>query len=137
MSPAERRRLIAEAAERLVDVPFRLGGRDRAHGLDCVGVVVTALAACVDGPIAVPPYAMRRTHLRPFDRRAEEHGLQPASGRRAAGDILVYRVGTAQFHAAIVLDDVRIVHAHAGLRRVVSGPVPSEWALVRQWRLLT
>lgn len=137
MSPPAMGARIAAAAAQLEGTPFRLGGRDPAGGLDCVGLVVAALAACGHGPVAVPPYAMRRTHLQPFDRLAAAHALRPVVDDLLAGDVLACRVGAAQFHAAIVLDRARLVHAHAGLRRVVAGPMPSDWNIVRHWRLLT
>jgi cell wall-associated NlpC family hydrolase len=137
MSEADAGPLIAAAAVALTGVPFRAGGRDPARGLDCVGVVLTALSACGAGPATVPAYTMRRTHLRPFDGLAAEHGLRAADGRMQPGDVLVCRVGPAQFHAAIAVADGRIVHAHAGLRRVVCTPLPPDWTVLRHWRYLT
>lgn len=137
MSRADTGPLIAAAAMDLAGVPFRQGGRDPASGLDCVGVVLTALSVCDAGPIAVPPYTLRRTHLRPFDGLAADHGLSAVDGSPRAGDVLVCRVGPAQFHAAIALTDARIVHAHAGLRRVVCTALPPDWTVVRHWRRIT
>ena len=78
---------------------------------------------------------MRRTQLTPFDRLATGQGLRDVSGRGAPGDVLVFRTGPAQWHAAIALEDGMIVHAHAALRRVVRSPVPPDWTIARHWRL--
>ena len=52
-----------------------------------------------------------------------------------AGDVLLLDVGPSQLHLAIVGVDGGIVHAHAGLRRVVLTPYPLPWPIVRHWRL--
>lgn len=127
--------VIAAAAVGLVGVRFRLQGRDPATGLDCVGVILAALA--VSGRVAppLPRYTMRRTQLAPFDRLAADQGLRDVSDRSEPGDVLVFRTGPAQWHAAIATASDRIVHAHAALRRVVSSTVPPDWTIVRHWRL--
>ena len=40
----ERNIALAIAAGELVGSPFRLQGRDPAHGLDCIGLVLVSLA---------------------------------------------------------------------------------------------
>ena len=126
---------MAMAARALVDARFRLHGRETATGLDCVGVVLVALGALGRAVGPLPPYSLKRTSLEPFDRIGREHGLVEATGAPMAGDVLVFRVGPAQLHAGIADGAGGIVHAHAALRRVVQGPVPSDWAIVQQWRI--
>ena len=53
---------FAAAAEALVGTPFRFRGRDRKTGLDCVGVVLAALADIGRKPAELNGYAMRQTH---------------------------------------------------------------------------
>ena len=127
--------MIAVVAASLIGARFRLNGRDPQTGLDCVGVILAALAATGRTAPPLPPYTMRRTQLTPFDRLATGEGLRDVSGPSAPGDVLVFRTGPAQWHAAIALEDGRIVHAHAALRRVVSSPVPPDWTIARHWRL--
>jgi hypothetical protein len=45
------------------------------------------------------------------------------------------RCSPCQFHFAIAVTAARIVHAHAGLRKVVLGPLPDAWPVVGRWRL--
>ena len=137
MSGAVDGRAIAAAASRLVGVRFQLHGRDPQTGLDCVGVIVAALAVNGRAAPPLPHYTMRRTQLTPFDQLAAGRGLCDVSGTSEPGDVLVFRTGPAQWHAAIALDGGRIVHAHAALRRVVSSVASSDWTLERHWRLLT
>lgn len=127
---------VAEAALGLVGVRFRLHGRDPTRGLDCVGVVVAALAAV--GRVAHLParYALRRNDVDVFVAAAEAVGLAPGSGRLEAGDVVVLRPSAVQFHAAIIGRGGDFVHAHAGLGRVVLSPLPLPWPLNHHWRLL-
>lgn len=135
MSAATHGERIAAAASSLIGARFRPGGHDPETGLDCVGVILAALAATGRAAPLLPPYTMRRTQLTPFDRLAAGQGLRDVAGRSEAGDVLVFRTGAAQWHAAVALDDGRIVHAHAALRRVVGSPVPPDWTIARHWRL--
>jgi len=135
MSGAVSGEAVAAAAAALIGARFRLQGRDPRTGLDCVGVILAALAA--NGRVAppLPPYTMRRTQLEPFESLAAGLGLRDVSGPATPGDVLVFRTGPAQWHAAIAANADHIVHAHAALRRVVSSLVPTEWTIVRHWRL--
>ncbi|WP_241557288.1 C40 family peptidase [Croceibacterium ferulae] len=135
MSGGSAGEMIAAAAMDLVGARFQLQGRDPRTGLDCVGVILAALAVNGRAPPPVPPYTMRRTQLDPFDRLAAAQGLRDVSGAAEPGDVLVFRTGPAQWHAAIATAGDHVVHAHAALRRVVSSPVPPEWTIVRHWRV--
>ncbi|MBW8785193.1 MAG: hypothetical protein JF593_11265 [Novosphingobium sp.] len=127
---------LADAAERLVGCPFRLHGRDPATGLDCLGVLAAALAS--GGRVAPLPtrYTLRRKADPLPTGIAESLGLVPTSGAAARGDVLLFDVGPCQLHLAVAAGDARLVHAHAGLRRVVVGPLPPEWRRVAHWRLI-
>jgi len=120
------------AALALVGTRFRLHGRDLAHGLDCVGVAALALAAA-GHRIPVPSgYALRGGDA---DRVAAL--LDPVLGRGDGcepGALLLARPGAGQLHLAI---GVRggVVHADAGLRRVVMRPGAPAWPLVAAWRM--
>ncbi|MDR7102803.1 NlpC/P60 family protein [Croceicoccus sp. BE223] len=125
---------IAEAARRLVGVPFRLHGRDPQTGVDCVGLVLAALDSI--GAVTVSPknYALRQTsiaHLLPL---ATENGFEPASGAPQPGDLILFALPAAQHHVAICLCGERIVHAHAGLKRVVEGMPGNGWRIEQIWR---
>ncbi|MBC7159085.1 MAG: peptidoglycan endopeptidase, partial [Porphyrobacter sp.] len=76
---------LAEAALALVGVRFRLHGRDPTRGLDCVGVVVAALAAV--GRVAHLParYSLRRNDVEVFVAAAGAVGLARSAGRLEPG----------------------------------------------------
>lgn len=130
---------LARAALALVGTPFRLHGRDPALGLDCVGLLEAAAASC-GKTIRLPnSYALRSRRLpRPDapspDAIAASLSLQAASEPARAGDVLLLRPGPCQHHLAIALGELRIVHAHAGLRKVVAGDRPEAWPLAGHWR---
>ena len=126
---------LAAAAEALADTPFRLHGRDPATGLDCVGVLAAALKAI--GRQAPLPHAYR-LRSRAIPRLAEiarRCGLEPAKSAIEAGNVVLARIGSCQFHVLIAARDGRFVHAHAGLRRVVIGPLPPDWTIFGHWCL--
>lgn len=127
---------LAAAAEALAGVRYRLHGRDPASGLDCVGVVAAALAAC--GHRAAEPrgYGLRNRSVAPWLALAEAAGLAQAAGPPAPGDVVLVRPGPGQHHLLIALAGGRFVHAHAGLRRVVVQPAPLPWPELRRWRLV-
>jgi hypothetical protein len=49
------------------------------------------------------------------------------------GDLLLLRPGPMQLHFVILVDG-GWVHAHAGLGRVVCGPVVEEWPILARFR---
>lgn len=120
----------------LVGTRFRLHGRNRHSGLDCVGVLAEALA-CAGCPLEIPhDYTLRGLHLgkilaffdRPCFRAVAKH--YPANG-----DLLLCQSAEQQMHFAIIVPP-GIVHAHAGLRRVVLTPLPAPWPIIGQWRYI-
>lgn len=129
--PGER---VALAAEALVGTRFRLHGRDPRWGLDCVGLVSASLEGA--GLRTAPPhgYGLRNSDRGDPDALARRCALRPAEGRRLPGDVLLTRAGPAQVHLIVCGRDEGFVHAHAGLRRVVSMPGPLPWPVLRHWR---
>ncbi|WP_162925121.1 hypothetical protein [Aurantiacibacter odishensis] len=126
---------LAEAAQQMVGAPFRLLGRDPGTGVDCIGLVYAALARIGRTPPAVPRYAMRNLDLAHFARLLPAAGLVPHEGGTRPGDVVLLRPSTAQFHLAIVGPRSSLIHAHAGLGRVVESPAPLPWPVVARWRL--
>lgn len=120
---------IAARARALVDVRFRPQGRAPATGLDCVGVVAAALGV----EQARCDYALRGGGLEALTEELETAGLIRVSDRQV-GDVLVMRAGPEQLHLGIATES-GLVHADAGLRRVVERPGVPEWPVLGAWRL--
>ncbi len=123
------------AARAMVGVRFRAQGCDPATGLDCVGLVWAAYAAA--GVRLVRP---RDYPLRGWARARVEAGLVTAGFVRSsdamrAGDVTLIALAAGQFHLGILGAD-RMVHAHAGLRRVVETPFDMAVQSARLWRLM-
>jgi cell wall-associated NlpC family hydrolase len=122
---------IVAAARACVGTRFRSQGRVPGLGLDCVGVVLVAAAAA--GITVVPPaYALGGDH------EAEAERLLSASGCGAVaaalpGDILVLAPAVQRRHLAVITP-AGIVHADAGLGRVVEAPLAAGWAIIGAWR---
>lgn len=117
---------VVARARAVLDVPFRLHGRDGA-GLDCVGLAAHALR--LDAPTGYPlrggEPAVVRARLDAVLCRAE--------GPRVAGDLLLMRTGPGQLHLGI-WTGAGLVHADAGLRRVVERPGAPPWQVLGCWR---
>ena len=126
---------LAAAALNLAGTRFRLHGRDPATGLDCVGVLAASLSAIGREAPLPQAYALRSRFVAGLDGFAGACGLVSAGSECMAGDVLLFRVAPCQLHLAIALGPDRGVHAHAGLRRVIAGPLSPQWALARHWRL--
>lgn len=126
---------LARAAQALVGTRFRLHGRDPATGLDCVGLAAAALAAI--GRVCVAPacYALRNSDIAQALAFAPGAGLHEAEGPVRTGDVLLVQSGPAQHHLVIAASGGRLIHAHAGLRRVVATPGPLAWPILHHWRL--
>lgn len=125
---------LAGAALGLVGCHFRLHGRDPATGLDCVGVVCAALENCGGKARAPVGYGLRNLSVDAWLPFAAQSGLVPASGETQSGDVLLIALGFAQHHLAIAVDGGQVVHAHAGLRRVVLQPHDPSWQIRAAWR---
>lgn len=119
---------VAARALATVGARFRLHGRDPATGLDCVGVAAVAL-----GWEAVPTgYALRGGDA---VRVAALLDARLARGDGAVvGDLLLVAAGAGQLHFA-VRTATGVVHADAGLRRVVERPGTGPWPLLAAWRV--
>jgi cell wall-associated NlpC family hydrolase len=132
---SQRGEAVARAALGLVGCRFRLHGRDPATGLDCIGLVHAALAAAGATPVAPHGYGLRNITIDGWLPNASQSGLVEAHGSIRAGDVLLLGLGYAQHHLVIAIDAVSVVHAHAGLRRVVRQPRERAWRIEAAWRI--
>lgn len=121
---------VEAAALALVGARFRLHGRNRETGLDCVGVV--AVAAGVAAPSG---YALRGGRADDVAALIAAAGLVRAT-EPLPGDVMLMRTGPGQLHLA-VRTRRGFVHADAGLRRVVERPGTPEWEVLGLWRRLS
>ena len=130
-----RRAAFAAAAESLAGTPFRFRGRDPRNGLDCVGLVIVALHRIGSALPPVPPYSMRQRDFSPMLTAATAAGFESVDDVPWPGDLLLLRAGPAQPHLAILAMNGGVIHAHAGLGRVVLTPPPCPLPIARHWRL--
>jgi len=120
---------IVARARALVGVRFRAQGRSAADGLDCIGLVATAL----DRGGAPDDYALRGGSAARIAAGLRAVGLRAAEGR-TPGDVLVMQAGPEQLHLGI-WTGAGMVHADARLRRIVERPGVPAWPVIGTWRL--
>ncbi|WJS98820.1 hypothetical protein [Novosphingobium humi] len=126
---------LARAAEDLVGTRFRLHGRHREHGLDCLGVLAAALRA-VGRPGDLPTdYAWRNANPQRAMDLAGRWGFVAVEGAILPGDVILLRMGAAALHFVIAVAGGAFVHAHAGLRQVLRSPAMPDGVMVEHWRL--
>jgi len=77
-------------------------------------------------------YALRGGSLVELENGLRASGLV-AVEQAAAGDLVVMRAGPGQWHLGVWTGD-GLVHADAGLRRVVERPGAVPWPVVSVWR---
>ncbi|MFB0612974.1 NlpC/P60 family protein [Aurantiacibacter poecillastricola] len=126
---------LAHAARDLVGVPFRLHGRCARNGVDCIGLIALALERCGQSVPPLPRYTMRNRDLGRLLALAEKLDLEPATAPLGVGTIILLRPSAAQYHLGITGQDESLIHAHAGLGRVVEAPAPKEWPVIASWRI--
>jgi len=124
------------AAACLVGCRFRLHGRDPETGLDCVGVVAVALERAGFSADLPNDYTMRSQGMGRVASVAGDWGFVSVAEKPLPGDVLLIRVGPCQSHLILCGEEGTVIHAHAGLRRVVQSPSLPEGDVIGQWRLL-
>lgn len=132
---SERGQELADAAQALLGTSFKLHGRDPKRGIDCVGLVLCSLRIIGRHPVAPPAYALRNTGIEHLLPTISANGFAQSMDSQLPGDLIIVRPAVSQFHIAIAASDQHIIHAHAGLRRVVRSPQPADLSIVCRWRL--
>jgi lipoprotein Spr len=134
MARITKRRLRAVAAARAgVGTRFRAQGRAIGLGLDCVGVALLAAAGASVKLGPVPAYALGGLHDGLLATTLIALGCRPVR-RARPGDLVEYALAPGHRHLALI-SDRGIIHAHAGLGRVVEGPAPPDWPVAGRWAL--
>lgn len=123
---------IVAAVRAAVGTRFRPLGRRVGVGLDCVGVALIA-AAAAGNALRTEPYVLGGDHDGKIEPVLRAVGCQPVA-RAAPGDLLLVAPTLRQRHLAVATP-AGIVHAHAGLGRVVEGPLDPDWIVLGAWRL--
>jgi len=126
-----RHEAIAAAVGRCLGTPFRPQGRVAGVGLDCIGVALIA-AAAAGAAVAPPPYALGGDHEERLEAFVAAMGCVRIGADPATGDLLIFAPARRRRHVGIVVAR-GVVHAHAGLGRVVLSP-PWPWPIVATWR---
>lgn len=121
------------AAEALVGARFRLQGRDAVTGLDCVGVIVAAYAAAGVRLEAIDDYALRGFAAERAAAALKTAGFARVDDAVRPGDVGLFKLPTRQVHLALLAPG-RLIHADAGLRRVVIAPASRLPAAASRWR---
>ena len=126
---------LADAAAGFVGVRFRLHGRDPATGLDCIGLLAVSLERL--GIPSRPPscYGLRNVRIENWVTGHLPDRLVPVAGAIRRGDVLLVRPGPQQHHLMIAESAASVIHAHAGLRRVVREGLADGAIVESHWRL--
>ncbi|MEL6237190.1 MAG: NlpC/P60 family protein [Pseudomonadota bacterium] len=127
---------LARAAATFVGTPFRLYGRNAQTGLDCVGLLLASLTAIGIQAVPVRGYRLRNCSIEPWLECATRWNLVSTEGPVQVGDVLIVVPGPSQHHIMIASQDGSVIHAHAGLKRVVHEPVRHAQSLVAHFHLM-
>lgn len=126
---------IGDAARGMIGAPFRLHGLDPRTGLDCVGLIYASLVAMGRKAAAPRGYGLRNVVIGQWIEFAEKSGLELSHGPVAANEVLLVRLGYGQHHLMIADSLDSVIHAHAGLRRVVTHRFDPKGEIDAKWRV--
>lgn len=116
------------AARALIGTPFRLQGRD-FDGLDCIGLIAKIYGLSEAAPRS---YALRGTPVDQAMEMLDRHFTRRLAVAPQVADILLLQPGLDQLHLGL-WTGTGLVHAHAGLRRVVETPGQPSFPLLGIW----
>lgn len=126
---------IVAASRGCVGTRFRAQGRLPGLGLDCVGVALVAAAAAGAVDLTLPAYTLSGDSEDRIETVLRACGCHPLGNKPPQpGDLIVVAPAPGRRHLAVVTD-AGMVHAHAGLERVVEAPADPGWLPVSAWRL--
>lgn len=117
----------------MVGARFRLQGNDPATGVDCAGLVWAAYAATGVRLVRPADYPLRGWARARVEGALVAAGFVPARDARV-GDVALIAFAAGQFHLGLI-GPTSLVHAHAGLRRVVETPLGEGVDAGARWRL--
>lgn len=117
----------------MVGARFRPQGWSPATGLDCVGLVWAAYAVAGRQLVRPVGYPLRGWPRERVEAALTAAGFEPVGEGVCDGDVALIAFDAGQFHLGLMGAD-RMIHAHAGLRRVVETPIEGLCGAAR-WRL--
>ena len=117
----------------MVGARFRLQGCDPAMGLDCVGLVWAAYAVAGVRLVRPENYPLRGWARGRIEAGLARAGFSPAGDEARIGDVALIAFAAGQFHLGLI-GPASLVHAHAGLRRVVETPLDDAARGAALWR---
>ena len=132
----DRAAAIVAAVRAAVGTRFRPQGRIPGLGLDCVGVVLVAARAAGMIPPRLPAYALGGDHEPLLCATLAAAGLRLID-EPGPGDVHLFAPAEGRRHFVVQVSAAtpwRLVHAHAGLGRVVEGPTEPGWTHLGAWR---
>ncbi len=114
-------------------IPFRLGGRDPATGIDCIGLV-----ALVFGKVGNAPkgYAMRGASLARWAGELDRNFLRRTDDAMQSGDIALLETGPSTWHVGVWSGNA-LIHADVRRGRVVETPAPLPWPVIGIWHAVS
>lgn len=118
----------------MVGARFRLQGKDPATGLDCVGLVWAAYAAAGVQLMRPGDYPLRGWARARVEAGLAAAGFLPVGDVARVGDVALIAFAAGQFHLGLI-GSGSLVHAHAGLRRVVETVLDDAVLGAARWRL--
>jgi hypothetical protein len=122
------------AARAMVGLPFRPQGSDPATGLDCAGLVWAAYAAAGRRLVRRVGYPLRGWPRERIEAGLVEAGFCVGVDAARVGDVALIVHPARQYHLGL-LGSETVIHAHAGLRRVVETPIDAAARAAARWRL--
>ncbi|MGL3823348.1 NlpC/P60 family protein [Sphingopyxis sp. R3-92] len=118
----------------MAGAPFRAQGCDPATGVDCVGLVWAAYAAAGLRLVRPRDYPLRGWARARVEAALAAAGFVAIDADVRDGDVALIAFAAGQFHLGLI-GPGSLVHAHAGLRRVVETPFDSKAEGAALWRL--
>ena len=123
------RQQVVEEARSWIGVPYRHQGRTRAHGVDCLGLIVVVSHALGLSDYDTNNYRRDTIHATFLSTFRQE--MQPVPiPERSEGDVLIFRQKRFPCHCGILTMKNGVehfIHAYGRRKGVFEEALPGEW----------